>query len=244
MSATDRDSTDWFNSELGKQVLRAEQGQILSRLETLGCRSALQLASPWGGALLVSPAGCRVSVLESTAAGLPHVAGQPDALPFGRAAFDAVVVPHTLETARNPEAILAEACRVLEPEGYLIVTGFNPASSWGVWHLAKRLQRLSDIARHRFLPLPWLRRQLQRRAVDPVGRETLLFGPPARLIYGHVWSRKFESIGAKISPGLGGVYVFVGQKKRLGMTLVGPDQRQFSGYRTRGLLPAAQRRCA
>ena len=51
-----------------------------------------------------------------------------DALPFPERSLDLVVLPHTLELARDPHRTLAEVERVLMPEGRLVILGFNPAS--------------------------------------------------------------------------------------------------------------------
>jgi hypothetical protein len=45
---------------------------------------------------------------------------------------DAVLLPHTLELAADPYAVLREADRVLGAEGQLIVLGFRPAGLWGL----------------------------------------------------------------------------------------------------------------
>lgn len=45
--------------------------------------------------------------------------------------IDAVVLQHSLDLSRRPHQIIREASRVLIPNGYLIVTGFNPYSVWG-----------------------------------------------------------------------------------------------------------------
>jgi hypothetical protein len=48
------------------------------------------------------------------------------------ASVDAVLLPHTLEFAADPYAVLREADRVLVAEGQLIVLGFRPMSFWGL----------------------------------------------------------------------------------------------------------------
>jgi hypothetical protein len=51
---------------------------------------------------------------------------------------DAVLLPHTLEYAPDPYAVLREADRILVAEGQLIVLGFRPASLWGLLSAASR----------------------------------------------------------------------------------------------------------
>jgi SAM-dependent methyltransferase len=55
-----------------------------------------------------------------------------DALPFPNQSLDLVVMPHSLELARDPHLTLAEVERVLVPEGRVMIVGFNPASLWGL----------------------------------------------------------------------------------------------------------------
>ena len=50
-----------------------------------------------------------------------------------------MVLPHVLEFAADPHQILREAERVLRPEGRLIISGFNPASLWGMRQYLSRL---------------------------------------------------------------------------------------------------------
>jgi len=242
MVPTDGGLTDWFSGELGQQLLRAEQQRIVQLLGSLGCRSLLQLGGPWEGAQLVPAVGqWRSWVMEPDLLGQPEVVGSTVALPFQEGAFDTVLVPHTLETAADPGAVLQEAGRVLAPAGHLLVSGFNPASSWGVWHLAQRVQGRTEMARRRFLPLSWLRRQLQGQAIPPVGLQTLFYPPPARSLYRRSWSKNIDAIGTKISPSLGGIYLLAAQKRRVQPTLVGLDEAVLKRRPSRGMRPAVER---
>ena len=55
-----------------------------------------------------------------------------DELPFESESIDLVILPHTLEVAIDPHAVLREVYRVLIPNGRLILTGFNLISLWGM----------------------------------------------------------------------------------------------------------------
>ena len=59
-------------------------------------------------------------------------------LPISSGSVDAVLLPHTLEYAPDPYAVLREADRVLFAEGQLIVLGFRPTSLWGLRSAASR----------------------------------------------------------------------------------------------------------
>ena len=47
-------------------------------------------------------------------------------------------MPHALDLAEAPHQVLREAHRVLTPEGYLILSGFNPWSAAGLLKLMRR----------------------------------------------------------------------------------------------------------
>ncbi len=61
------------------------------------------------------------------------VRGLAEALPFANESFDLVVLPHSLDFSPVPQQLLAEAVRVLAPEGRLFLAGFNPLGPWW-WH--------------------------------------------------------------------------------------------------------------
>ena len=74
------------------------------------------------------------------------IEGNPNELPFASESVDLLVLPHVLEFAADPHQILREAERVLRPEGRLVISGFNPASLWGV------RQYLSHLIGNPYLP--------------------------------------------------------------------------------------------
>lgn len=62
----------------------------------------------------------------------------PAMLPVASGSVDAVLLPHTLEIAPDPQAVLREADRVLAGQGHLVVLGFRPLSLWGLRSAASR----------------------------------------------------------------------------------------------------------
>jgi len=68
-----------------------------------------------------------------------QIEGNANELPFASESIDLLVMPHVLEFAADPHQILREAERVLRPEGRLIISGFNPASLWGMRQYLSRL---------------------------------------------------------------------------------------------------------
>lgn len=78
----------------------------------------------------------------SEEAGTQVLLARFEELPFASQSLDLVALPHVLEFADDPHAVLREVDRVLRPEGRLLVAGFNPVSLWGARRLAPRGMRV------------------------------------------------------------------------------------------------------
>ena len=59
-------------------------------------------------------------------------------LPLRENSMDAVVLHHVLDFTTNPHQCLREAARVVVPNGYLVVVGFNP---WSICGVCRRFSR-------------------------------------------------------------------------------------------------------
>lgn len=173
-----------------------------------------------------------------------HLRSEFDALPFPASSLDLVVLPHGLELARDPHLTLREVERVLMPEGRLLITGFNPASLWG---LRQRLARLR-CAHEAFLPQAgefigyWRLRDWLRLLGFEV--ETGRFGcwrPPCKTERWLERYRWMDPLGDRWWPVLGAVYYLHAVKRVRGMRLVGLAKRDVRVTRqARGAV--AQRR--
>ena len=170
---------------------------------------------------------------------------EPDALPFGEASMDLVMLPHTLEASADPHATLREVARVLVPEGRLIVIGFNPTSLWGAQQhysmLAHRMggrlepfiPDVDDLIGHRRLR-DWLR--LLNLEVEG-GR----FGCYRPGMDSARWFERLEWIeraGDRWWPVLGGVYLLTAVKRVRGMRMLQPRWKEIK--RQRSQVPVAQ----
>ena len=125
----------WQASGLGRALIQAEAQLLAGSFDDVFGLELLQLGA-WGiGRELLAPARIRrqsvVADASQSAAGGDLVARLAH-LPISNATVDAVLLPHTLEVAADPYAVLREADRVLVAEGQLIVLGFRPASLWGL----------------------------------------------------------------------------------------------------------------
>ena len=124
----------FWQTPLGHALLGAESQLLGEALEDVFGWEFLQVGA-WGeGRELL--AGCRTrrkivlapSALQSGA----DIIARPSQLPVGGDSVDAVLLPHTLEFASDPYAIVREVDRVLAGDGQLVVLGFQPFSLWGL----------------------------------------------------------------------------------------------------------------
>ncbi|HEY7963549.1 MAG TPA: methyltransferase domain-containing protein [Steroidobacteraceae bacterium] len=198
-SIKDRDAalSSWWQSPLGRGLLAAESELLGEALEDVFGWELLQIGA-WGvGRELLAGSRTRGKSLiapPGTDCGADIVA-RPSLLPVMSDSVDAVLLPHTLEFAPDPYAVLREVDRVLSGEGQLLVLGFRPFSLWG---LRARWSRAG-------FP-PAMRRLLSERLL----REWLVLlgfevGAAQRYLYLSPWSRGLtqgESTGRMLRPGL------------------------------------------
>ncbi len=124
----------WWASPLGAALIAAESQLLGEALEDVFGWELLQIGA-WGGSReLLAGARTRHQAIVA-APGLSagaDIRARPTQLPVISDSIDAVLLPHILEFATDPYAIVREADRVLVGEGQLLVLGFRPWSLWGV----------------------------------------------------------------------------------------------------------------
>ncbi len=174
-----------------------------------------------------------------------------DALPFPNASVDLLVLPHTLELARDPHQALREVERVLVPEGRVVIAGFNPASLWGLRQRAGHIRRGMGLGREQGLYLPgggdfigyWRLRDWLRLLSFEV--ESGSFGcwrPPLR---SEPWLERFawmDRVGDRWWPVLGAVYFLVAVKRVRGMRLVGLAKKEWRRTQSAPAVVASRQR--
>ena len=114
MSLSPPGLSDWLANAPGQYMLAWEQAQLDRVVSDLFGFHAQQLGLPELEALQANRMPHRW--LAADASALPHRAValhcDSDALPFPERSLDLVVLPHTLELARDPHLTLAEVERV------------------------------------------------------------------------------------------------------------------------------------
>lgn len=121
----------WFKTPAGKDYAHNERLLWHELSEGAPMTHVLQL----GKVSIDIELGSQVQpwVLDLTPELGANIVGIPEYLPFQDDCLDAVLLPHTLEAVANPYQALREAHRVLRPGGFLLITGFNPRSLFGLF---------------------------------------------------------------------------------------------------------------
>ena len=224
----DRDAAlrAWWESPLGRALLAAESELLGAALEDVFGWELLQIGA-WGGAreLLAGSRTRRQSLLTVPALpGGADIIARPSQLPVTGDCIDAAILPHTLEFAPDPYAILREADRVLVGEGQLLLLGFRP---WSLWGMRARWSRAG-------FP-PGMRRVLSERLVREwlvlLGYEVIA---AQHYLYLGPWSRGLaagEGTGRILRAGLtyplpAGAYLLKARKRVYTLTPIRPRMRE------------------
>ena len=135
---------EWYHSAAPGQSLRdSEASYLLDSLQLTYCQRTLQV-----GRLGMEPAYIAEEFRRNfalladdggDAGGAANlVRASLEEWPVACESVDALILPHLLEFEADPHRILAEAERVLKPEGRLFILGFNP---WSLPGLLRHRQR-------------------------------------------------------------------------------------------------------
>ena len=145
---------------------------------------------------------------------------ESDYLPFAPDCIDLLCLPHVLEFSENPHETLREAERVLVPEGYLIITGFNPVSTWGIKHAFNKEENYPW--KGHFFTISRIKDWLALLGLEFVSGDMGVYEPP---INNEKWLNRcvfMDKFGSRWWPMLGGVYFIVARKRVVNMTLLKP----------------------
>ena len=225
----------WFETPPGRYLQRWEQDTLDQAVVDLFGYHAVQLGLPVIDGLRANRMPHRWLALppgEDSAGQAVHLRTDYDTLPFDAASLDLVVLPHALEMSADPHATLREVERVLVPEGRVVITGFNPASLWGLRQRRAHLYQRLGVGRL-FLPeagefLAWRRLRDWLRLLD-FEVETHRFGCWRPALSSDQWLQRFEWIdplGERWWPFFGAAHCIVAVKRVRGAKAVGATWRR------------------
>ena len=228
--------TTWLNSATGSILAGYEQEKIAGIITGLFGYHIIQMGR-YGDGTLAAAGRIRNKIeLRLAEDGLQDcgcgVLSSSAALPFAAHSVDVVLLPHVLEFAPDPGAVLKEIDRVLIEDGRLIVAGFNPWSLWGLWRLLPARRKLPPW-NCRFHGTARLKQWLAVLGYEFLAVDRFLFRPPFRhesLLRRSVF---LEKLGKTCWPFFGAAYIVVAQKRRAPVTPI------KMSWRKKTLVPGA-----
>ena len=212
----------WLNKSLGQLVLEAEQKLLAGFLSGKYGKHVVLVGVPHQCTLIkMLDLPCHTLLTP-----LPyHNQGEIKAiesnlyeLPVASGSVDLVILPHTLELVDNPRQLLAEATRIVKPEGHLIISGFNPYSLWGLGKLLQK--RNSNLPAFHTLQQGTLKKWLHLSDFELVRQSNALYSPPIQKTGFLKKLRFMEWIGNKCHLPCGAIYVLMARAKVVPLTPV------------------------
>src|SRR5688572_5231750 len=226
----------WFETPLGHYLLEKERAYLDEITPDIFGFHALQVGMPEVDLLRENRITHKLRVART---GPPDVFAQCHELPFATHSIDLVLLPHVLEFADEPHAILREVDRVMMPEGRLLIVGFNP---WSLWGLRSALGPSRD--QHpwngRFLSLLRVKDWLALLGFDVSAGRLIAYAPPfdnervrRRFAFMEPAGDRWWAVG-------GAVYMLQAVKRVRGMRLLMPSWQEKAA-RDKGVVAAAKR---
>jgi len=227
---------EWFATPLGQYLLGKERAYLDDVTPDIFGFHALQLGLPGIDLLRESRIAHRMTIAP---AGSAVLRAKCHELPIATQSIDLALLPHVLEFADEPHAILREIDRVMMPEGRLVILGFNPWSLWGL-RSAVGMTRQEVPWNGRFVSLLRVKDWLALLGFDVSAGRLIGYVPP---IDSDRWRRRFafmEPAGDRWWAIGGAVYMLQAIKRVRGMRLLTPAWMQKAA-REKQLIAAAKR---
>jgi len=224
----------WFETPLGQYLLEKEQAYLDDATPDIFGFHALQVGLPVVDLLRESRIAHRMRIAP---ADTPDLYAKCHELPLATQSIDLVLLPHVLEFAADPHAILREIDRVMMPEGRLIIVGFNP---WSLWGLRSSVGPSRDEFpwNGRFVSLLRVKDWLALLGFDVSAGRLVGYAPPfdnaaVRRRFGFM-----EPAGDRWWAVGGAVYMLQGIKRVRGMRLIMPAWQEQKEAREKSLAAA------
>jgi SAM-dependent methyltransferase len=225
----------WFETPLGRYLLERERAYLDEVTPDIFGFHALQIGMPGVDLLRENRITHKLHV---SSVGSPEVFARCHELPFATQSIDLVVLPHVLEFAEEPHAVLREVDRVMMPEGRLVIVGFNP---WSLWGLRSALFTRGEYPWNgRFLSLLRVKDWLALLGFDVSAGRLAGYAPP---FDSEKLRRRFgfmEPAGDRWWAVGGAVYMLQAIKRVRGMRLITPAWQERSA-REKALVATAKR---
>ena len=146
-----------------------------------------------------------------------NIIAEIDDLPLLEHSVDVCILSHALEFSLDPHHVVREANRVLIPNGYLVITGFNPFSLAGCNKFIPYRRKQTPWNERMFSPMrvkDWLNLMGFEIQLDHRFLHSSLAGQASQGVINKYW----EKIATAMLPSVGSIYVIVAKKRVLPLT--------------------------
>ncbi|WP_286232530.1 class I SAM-dependent methyltransferase [Thalassotalea sediminis] len=146
---------------------------------------------------------------------------ETDDLPILEHSVDVCLLSHVLEFTLDPHHVIREANRVLIPNGYLVITGYNAFSLAGLNSFVP-YRRQQPPWNERFFSPMRVKDWLHLMGYEILSDERCLHSMLASNISHNFVARHWCQFTQRFLPGLGSIYVIVAKKRVLPLTPIKP----------------------
>jgi hypothetical protein len=156
----------------------------------------------------------------------------PDDLPVSEKSVDAFLLAHELDFSKDPHQILREVDRTIMPNGYLVITGFNPLSLCGLFKYLP-INKGNILHEARFFSCARVKDWLQLLGFEIVDVKHLLFN---ELFLNRKLraSSKWDQWCHEYLPLLTSMYVIVARKREIPLSMIKPKWKAKTKFSTVG----------
>ncbi len=163
-----------------------------------------------------------------------NVIADIDDLPFVQHSVDVCLLSHALEFTLDPHHVVREANRVLIPNGYMVITGYNPVSLAGLNKLTPYRNKNFPWNMNFFLPSR-IKDWLILMGYEILSDDRLLFNALNGEEKQGQMAKKWQQFAKQYFTCLGSVYVIVAKKRRLPLTPIKPKWKLKTGFKPVGV---------
>jgi len=162
-----------------------------------------------------------------------YIEGDFHEIPVLTGSMDLVMLPHTLEFVDNPRQLLSEACRIIKPEGLIVISGFNPYSAWGARKLLGKVKNKNNMPwGASFIQSAKVKHWLELSDFAMESHKSILFTPPINRPKLYKKLHFLEKVGSVCFPIFGGVYILIARAKVVPLTPIRLKwKQQLTGIR-------------
>lgn len=141
-------------------------------------------------------------------------------LPFADNSFDRVLCVHAIEGAQNPRKFLRDLWRVTKDEGTVAFFVTNRRSAWAQWDI-------TPFGHSRPYSKKQITKLLDDAMFEVISAKGLLTFPPFAIGLSPKNAERWEIVGSRLWPAIGGIIMVIAKKRLFGGSLVGKIKPAF-----------------